>query len=370
MRIVFNTDQIYKHGGIEKVMATKVNFLVNQPDIEVYIVTTEQNNLPPCYAIDNKVQLVDLFINYNRSKSYLALENLKKAILHFRRQRKLYKKIQPDVIISPNYNFDHFWLPFILEKKTKLLKEIHNSRFLEPNQRKQKGFLNKWYWELQDWIEMKYHKVVVLNKDEASYRPYKNVVVLPNPVDAFKGEALLDKKQVMAAGRIAPVKSFDDLIKAWQIVHEKCPDWELHIYGDSYGKTIHELQKLIVSLNLEKVVQIISSVEDLTETMLDYSIFALSSETECFPTVLLEALSVGVPVVSYDCPNGPRHIITNNEDGLLVETRNPEALAKGLLVIIENEEKRKQMGNKAKKNSKRFHTINVMNQWLQVLKNL
>ena len=367
MKIVYNTDQIYQHGGIEKVMATKVNCLVVQPDYEVFVVTTEQKNHAPCYPLDTRVSLVDLQVNYDRTQSYFSFINVKKALLHIIRQRRLYKQMQPDVIISPNYNFDHFWLPFIKPKKTKLFKEIHSSRFQEPLLRKQKGFLNWFHWKLQDWIEGKYDKVIVLNKDEALYRPHNNVVVLPNPVEPFAGSAKLDTKKVMAAGRIAPVKGFDQLIQAWALVHKQYPDWELHIYGDDYNGTKFALNDLIKTIGLQDVVQFKSSVPNLMFTMQGYSIFALTSQTECFPTVLLEALTVGLPVVSYDCPNGPRNIITNNEDGFLVMECDISQFAGALQVLIQNNELRKQMGENAKRNCERFHTNNVMKQWMQQL---
>jgi glycosyltransferase involved in cell wall biosynthesis len=370
MRVVYNTDRIYLHGGIEKVMATKVNYLANQPQFEVYIVTTEQQNKPPCYFLDNKVKLIDLSVNYNRNRSYLSFGNLSRAIKHFFRQKRLYLQLQPDIIISLNYNFDHFWLPFIIPKKTKLIKELHSSRYQEPHQRKQKGFLNKCYWKLQDWIESKYHKVVVLNKDEALYRPGANLLVLPNPVEPNEKTANLVSQKVIAAGRIAPVKKYEHLIKAWKLVYEKQPEWELHIYGDAYGNSYEELNILIDKLDLAKVVKLLPSVNDLPHKMLDYSVFAMSSETECFPTVLLEALSVGLPIVSYDCPNGPKNIIKDHEDGLLVPERNIELLARSLNSLIQNDRLRKEMGTKAKENCKRFHTHEIMSQWVEALKSI
>jgi glycosyltransferase involved in cell wall biosynthesis len=367
MKIVYNTDQIYKHGGIEKVMATKVNYFVNEPNYEVFIITTEQKNHSPCYPLDKRVKLVDLKVNYDRIQSYFSFKNIKKAFVHFIRQRRIYNIMQPDVIISPNYNFDHFWLPFIKPKKTKLWKEIHSSRFQEPLQRKQNGFFNWFHWKIQDWIETKYDKVIVLNIDEVNYRPHNNVVVLSNPVEPFAGSANLDNKKVMAAGRIAPVKGFDQLIQAWALVHKQYPDWELHIYGDTYGDTKEKLQNQINSMFLQDVIYIMPSVENLTQTMLNYSIFALTSETECFPMVLLEALSVGLPIVSYDCPNGPRNIIIEKKDGILVKKRSPETFSKAIITLIQNENLRKKMGTLAKENSKRFHTQKIMNEWKQVL---
>jgi len=347
-------------------MATKANYLAQHANYAVYIVTTEQGSHPACYPLQEQIALVDLGINYDRSKSYWSFRNLLKAVKHVWKQYKFYQKLQPDVVISPNYNFDHYGLPFLLPKKTKLIKELHSSRFYEAAQRQKKGLKRTLFWKLQDWIEARYDAVVVLNPDEASFRPGPNVVVIPNPVDPIHETATLTAPQVMAAGRLAPVKAFEQLIHAWSGVHERFPNWALHIYGDGYGSTAEELQELITSLQLEQVVQLRPSVTNLPQTMLDYSIFALSSETECFPTVLLEALSVGVPVVSYDCPTGPRHIITHGHDGLLVQDRKPEVLAQHLLELILDANKRNTMGANAKNTSRHYYPAVVMKSWLDL----
>lgn len=358
------------HGGIEKVMATKANYFAALPNVEVIILTTEQKKRPACYALDAKVQQIDLEINYNRSKSYFSAENIKKAIKHFFKQKNVLKKLQADVVISPNYNFDHYWLPFIKPTKTNLIKEIHASGYDAPAQREKASLLNRLKWKLNDKVLSKYDYIVVLNEDEKSYQKTNNVVVIPNPIEIPKQQALLENKQVIAAGRIAPVKGFDQLIAAWQIVHQKQRAWQLHLYGDSYADTKEQLQKQIYASQLENVVLFKDSVSNIPQTMLDYGIYAMSSVTECFPMVLLEALSVGLPIVSYDCPNGPRHIITNNSDGLLVANQNPEALAEGLLVLIENKNLRNTMGANAKINSSKFETGPVMQQWLDLFQKL
>lgn len=366
MRIVFNTDQVFLHGGIEKTMATKANYFANLPNVEVYIVTTEQQGKLPCYELDRKVHLIDLSVNYNRNQSYFSKENLKKVVQHFRRQKALFKTLKPDVIISPNFNFDHYWLPF-LSDKTKVIKERHGSRFFENNVRKNASFLNKLKFAFNDWLDSKYNHIIVLNQDEKEYVKSGNAVVIPNSVPIPDYKAELKNKTVIAAGRISPVKAFDELIEAWKIVNNKFPDWELHIYGEDYLDSKKKLNDLINSLQLQKVVHFKKSVDDLQNTMQDYSIYAMSSVTECFPMVLLEALSVGLPIVSYDCPNGPRNIITNQEDGLLAEYKNPQNLAEKLMILMGDQRKRSEMGVSAKKNVERFANAEVMNLWRNLL---
>ncbi|SKB96008.1 Glycosyltransferase involved in cell wall bisynthesis [Soonwooa buanensis] len=368
MKIVFNTDQIHLHGGIEKVMATKVNFWANLPDVEVFIVTTEQHNLPPRYPLDERVRLVDFGVNYDRGTSYFSFENLKKAWQHYKRQKQLFADLQPDVIISPNFNFDHYWLPFI-KQKAKLIKERHGSRFYEVTQRKNISFIKKLRFKINDWIEKKYDAIVVLNPDEASYVKTNNAVVIPNPVKISNLLADISAKKVVAAGRISPVKNFADLIKAWGFVYQEFPDWQLDIYGEDYLGTQTKLEQQIEEAGLQNVIHFKGSTENMLELMSQYSIYAMTSETECFPMVLLEALSIGLPIVSYDCPNGPRHIIDNGEDGILVKHKNVEALATELKTMMRNPAERQRIQKLAKHNYLHFTTTEVMKQW-QTLLNL
>jgi glycosyltransferase involved in cell wall biosynthesis len=370
LRVIFNTDQYYLHGGIEKVMATKANYLAGLPNFKVYILTTEQKGNSACYPLDERIQKIDLSINYDRKRSYFSVANLSKIFKHFLAQRKILKAIAPDIIISPNYNFDHYWLPFLKSKKTSLIKEIHASGYLNPNQRKTANFINKLKWQLNDYILGKFSAVVVLNEDEKKYQLNHNTIVIPNPTLKQKEKAVLTNKKVMTAGRIAPVKGFNHLVEAWCLVNLKHPEWVLHIYGDEYADTKQRLEQQITAHKLEEVIVFKDTVSNLSEVMLDYSVYAMSSVTECFPMVLLEAMSVGLPVVSYDCPNGPRHIVSHNSDGLLVENQNPNALANGILNLIDNENMREKMGSNAKINSAKFATVFVMKKWTNLFHEL
>lgn len=362
MNIVFNTDQIHLHGGIEKVLTTKANYFANQDGTEVYIVTAEQQNKPPCYPLDSKIHLVDLGINYNRSTSYFSIENLRKAKQHFSRQKKLLKDLQPDILISPNYNFDHYWLPFI-KRKTKLIKERHGSRFSETQQRKHSSLVQKLKFALNDYIDGKYDKIVVLTPDEKVYVQTDNAVVIPNPTEPTLLRADLLQKRVIAAGRISPVKAFDQLIEVWTLIHQDFPDWQLHFYGQDYLGTQQQLENLIEKYHLQDVIHFKGSVNNLTQIMTDYSIYAMTSETECFPMVLLESLSVGLPVISYDCPNGPRNILTKDEDSLLIPDKNIPIFTKKLKILMKNQNLRQKMGSKGIENVQRFSLDKVMAQW-------
>lgn len=367
MKIIYYTDQVYLHGGIERVLANKLNYLVNIKDVEVHLITTEQKENTPCYNISEKVIMHDLGINYNREISYFHPLNFRKAPRHFVALKKKIKQINPNVVIVCNYAFDFYFIPYIFPKIPKI-KEFHSSRHFEYKTRiENKSLLKKAYYKLNDYIESKYHFLVLLTDDEKKYYTSNNTIVIPNALTNLPNKlAKLDTKTVISAGRVAPVKGFEKLIQSWKLVSKKNPEWKLEIYGEGEVDYVDSLQKLIVQLQLEKKITLCGATNKMEDKMLDSSVYAMSSITECFPMVLLEAKTCGLPIVSFDCPNGPRNIIKNNEDGILVENENIEALAEGIINIIKNPIERKKMGAKAQINVQKFTQDNIMKSWLKL----
>ncbi|MCO6164226.1 glycosyltransferase [Flavobacterium sp. NRK F7] len=366
MKIVFTTDQVYLHGGIEKVMATKANYFADVLGYEVYVITTEQKGNKPCYSFSEKVKFIDLEINYIRTKSYFSRFNLKKIPQHFLKWSKAIKKINPDFIIVCNLAFDYYWTPFFYRKINKI-KEFHASRFYSSIERKKKKGMRKLPFIINDFIESKYDVLVLLNKDEEQFYNSNNLIVIPNPINTTNQKtADLVNLKAIAAGRIAPVKGFEKAIAVWKIVVSECPEWKLDIFGQGETDYIEGLQMLIRKNNLQHNVFIHDAVSDLHERMLDYSFYLMTSKTECFPMILLEAMSLGLPLLSFDCPYGPRNIITNKKDGFLVEDQNVTRLAESCINIISDLDLRCKMGHQAKENVVVFGVANVMQRWIDL----
>lgn len=370
MKIVYYTDQIYLHGGIERVLANKVNYWVNETGYEIHVITTEQSGKIPCYKIDDKVKLHDLSINYNRKKRYINPVNLIKISTHFFKLKKKIREIKPDVIVVCNFAFGFYFMPFLC-KNIKIIKEFHSSRHFDfINRINNKSIFKKILYILNDYIESKYDYLVVLTKDELNYYNSHNTVVIPNSLSNFpKKSALLDANKVISAGRIAPVKGYENLIKAWSVVVKTNSNWTLDIFGEGETEYIKSLQSLISQLGLQHKVNLCGSTNCLEDKMLDASVFAMTSLTECFPMVLLESLSCGLPIVSFDCPHGPRNIISNDKDGLLVDNQNIDKFSEALKKLLNNEELRKKMGRTARENSKRFSPELIMKDWKTIFKN-
>ena len=363
MRILFTTDQIHLHGGIEKVMAEKANWFAEVSGHEVIILTTEQKGLSPCYPLSSKIVLKDIAVNYNRKKSYFHPENLRKLPFHFRQWKRAIKELKPDVLISCNYAFDFYWIPFYFKDLPKL-KEFHSSRYFENQTRASLGFLKSIKYKINDYIESKFTKLILLNTDEIPFYKTKNTVVISNPVRK-KGDdkALLKNKKAIAAGRIASVKGFDVMISVWKEVVKKSPDWELHIYGQGEDNYVNELKSQISNSNLENNIFIHPATNRLHDEMLDASLYLMTSKTECYPMVLIEALSIGLPVVTFDSPTGPRHIVNNEVTGFVTPYQNIQAIAEKVVLLIQNETSRKELGDNAFKEAVFFQPEHVMMHW-------
>ncbi|MEV0222558.1 glycosyltransferase family 4 protein [Streptomyces sp. NPDC050704] len=194
--------------------------------------------------------------------------------------------------------------------------------------------------------------------DARAYRqkmrlPGVHVEGVPNPVPAPGIEpADGNGKWVVAAGRLAPVKRYDLLIKAFDRVRDQRPDWRLRIYGG--GKQKDKLRRLIDELGLYNHVYLMGPAHPIEPEWAKGSIAAVTSSLESFGMTIVEAMRCGLPVVSTDCPHGPGEIIDNGVDGRLVPVGNVGAIAEGLLELINNDALRHQMAGAALKDSERF----------------
>lgn len=367
MRLLFLIDHLYLHGGAEKVLTERCTYMADVLGLDVTILTTEQQGRAVCYPLSPKVKLIDIGINYHREITYFHPRNLRKIPGHFKKLNAQIKVIRPQVIISLNYAFDFYWLPFIFRKIPKW-KEFHGSRYFEMRSRENNRSIGPFLkYKVNDFIESRFDKLILLNPGERGFYPSQNTIVMPNPVVIPSQQAQLNTTTVVSAGRMTYIKGFEYLINAWSIVNRQMPDWQLHIYGDGDPAYREKLVHLVAELALGSVIHIHDATNDLKSVLLDASIYAMASQTECFPMVLLESLALGLPVVSFDCPTGPAHIINNDYNGFLVAANDHAALAQSLLLMMENTLLRQQMGQQAKESAKRFAMATVMAQWVTQL---
>ena len=192
---------------------------------------------------------------------------------------------------------------------------------------------------------------------------------IPNTVHETGGPpADLDSRTVLAAGRFVRQKGFDLLIEAFRAVNAAHPDWRLKICG--HGEMKPQLRQAIADHGLAGAVELAGPSDDLPGEMERASIYALSSRFEGFPLVLLEAMGKGMAVVAFDCPTGPRDVVHDHENGILVPPRDVPGLAAGLLEMVEDRELRRRCGAAATETARDYTIDAVGRRWEALFEDL
>jgi glycosyltransferase involved in cell wall biosynthesis len=231
--------------------------------------------------------------------------------------------------------------------------------------------------ELRRAMRGRYSKLAALAVlTEGDRRAYDNhlegsvpVVRIPNTVrDMGAPSADLAAKRMLAAGRLTPQKGYDLLIPAFAQVAAKHPDWRLRICGD--GPKQAQLEALIEEHGLGESVTLAGPAKDLGAEMAAASMFVLSSRFEGLPLVLLEAMAQGMAVVSFDCPTGPADVVVDRRNGLLIPPKDVDALAAGMLAMVEDEELRRRCGAGAVETAREYSMNAVGPQWEALLQRL
>ena len=211
--------------------------------------------------------------------------------------------------------------------------------------------------------------VVLTEEDKKRWDELDSVIVIPDPL-SFNEVLIspLSSKRVIAVGRYVYQKGFDLLLAAWSIVEKESPDWSLAVYGQGDRKPY---EKLIDEYSIDKTrCFLFGPTNDIISEYGRSSLFVFSSRFEGFGMVLVEAMACGLPVVSFDCPCGPKDIVRNGEDGLLVENGNVKQLAEGLLFLIKDSGERLRMSRAAIQNVQRYKIDHIAKNWKQLFEGL
>ncbi len=172
-------------------------------------------------------------------------------------------------------------------------------------------------------------------------------------------------KTVVQSGRLVDFKNQPMLIRAFIKVHEKHPDYDLKIYGgDSFDGTKEILEGLIAEHHAQDYIHLMGASDTLEKDLADAALFAFTSDWEGLPNALMEAMALGLPIVATDCPcGGPRTIMKNEVDGLLIPIKDEKALEDGINRLIENPELAEKLGMQARNIAQRANGEAVFEQW-------
>ena len=370
MRILYVTDAFTIWGGLERVLADKINYLIEHDGYEVCLLTVNQGTHSMPYILHPNVQQMDLGIqmyqqyNFHGIKRFFIRRKLNK-LLNLQLKRAI-DKVSPDIIICVKLDFVGVLLA--VKGTVPLVVECHTlckSDALEGS-----GLLRRLhskYWKL---LLRKANAVVALTEgDAAAWKRWnRNVFVIPNVVNLNNHSSVSDcrNKSAIFVGRFSMQKDIDNLLRIWGLVSEKYPEWQLDIYGD--GELREHYLPMINEMGAN--VRVFAPIADIMEKYRGNSILLLTSLYEPFGLVLPEAMSCGLPVVAFDCPYGPADIITDGVDGFLVGNRSIETFAQRVCQLIESDDLRRQMGQAGMLSSQRYQVERIMPLWKELFENL
>jgi glycosyltransferase involved in cell wall biosynthesis len=350
-RIGVIVDDITAKAGTERATINLCNGLLKYyPELyEITIISrfSKKGDIP-FFDLNTKIEIEHLetinnFRFWNKFFLYRILLKLVKAIN---------RKHNFDLLLGTTYVHNNL-LPLIVKNtETKTMGCEHVVYNYPP----------KFIQILRKKMYPKLNSVIVLNETEyTNFSFLNNISVIPNCLPFETDQmATLKEKRIISVGRLTHEKGFDILIDIFENVFKEKPDWELMIYGE--GEEYNSLELKIKKNKLEKNIQLCGTKKNISKHYLESSIFVLSSRSESFGIVLIEAMNHGLPVISFDC-DGPKNLISNDENGFLIPQFNIKEFSEKLLFLIDNEEKRQKMGEIAKQTSLKYKENKIIPLW-------
>lgn len=373
MKLVYIYKSFANKAGMERILSDKMNYFVRNCGYDITFITYEQGTHSFPYALDKRIKVIDLntrFVSIYRYNNILRI--IKGFSLKVRLKKRLadvlYKE-KPHVVVCTTYDFNIS--ECILDLPYKFVVESHTFiNDILSVKSYNNVILRNMVKKIDNWHYSKINKAKTLvtltkaDKKDFEKNISINIKIIPNMITYYPTEITpYHKRQnrIICVGRLHQQKGFDLMIEAWALIAKKYPTWKVDIFG--HGDLRNNLQKQISDNNLCDSIKIHNPTDKIYDEYMNSSIYALSSRFEGFGLVLIEAMSCGIPCVSFDCPNGPSEIITHREEGLLVPPENVLEYAKALEWMINNKEEREKMSRKARKSALKYTYNNIMPQW-------
>lgn len=354
-KIVFHLNCL-EQGGAERVVTTLANYFADGC-YEVVIATewTADNE----FEIDERIRRVHVGLTEKQERASGGMKFLYRVL----NLRSFLKKERPDVVIAFAKKANYRALMATRLTKIPVVVSVRTNPYLHYAEKSDRLLIPLLYPKAAGNVFQTQGA-----KDFFSRRIQKKSRIILNPVnDKYLGvpKPEMRRRAVVQSGRLVDFKNQLMLIDAFCRVHQKHPDYVLEIYGgDSHDGTKELLEESIARHEAASYVFLMGASDTLQTQLVDTAVFAFSSDWEGLPNALMEAMALGLPVVATDCPcGGPRTLIRDGENGLLVPIRDAAAMEAGINRLIEDRELAERLGEEARKLGELAGTQAVCRQW-------
>ena len=358
MKILYIVPKINGQGGVQKIIALRTDYLITNNLAEIGIVTQNEGNKDCFFNFNNSINFFDISTSSNKIKTFFLYRSQINAVI---------EKYEPSIIIVCDFGLKGFLFPFLINTKVPVLFEVHGSKYNEPVFFKQNKFnilLHKIKYCYRNYSIKKYKHILFLSEESRNEWGIKRGFVLPNPIELKSIRSNLESNKVIALTRFSYEKGIDRLLKVWEKVIKLDPNLELHLYGESDVFFNFEKHK---NESISKNIFFNEPVVDTEEIYLQASLYVMTSRSEGFPLVLLEAMNYGLPIIAYDCPVGPRALIQDGLNGFLIPDDNEAIFVEKLNKLMSDIELRKNMGTNAKQFITNFEMNKVVSEYNSIL---
>ena len=334
-------------GGAERVLVNLANFLSKKYKVYIFTFTNDK----PFYDLDESVTHIKLNLDKESKNIFETILNIFKRIKILKDNFK-----NLDVVVS---FMIHINILSIIASKLLNKRIIVSERIEYSFYGKKINFLKKIFYPFANYL------VVLTNEDKKNYTFLKKVEVIPNPVILPECNKNKREKIILAVGRLDKQKGFDTLIEVFSKIDT---DYKLYIVGE--GKERNNLENFINSLNLKGKVFLVGRQKEIYKWYEKASIFVLASRKEGFPNVLIEAMACECACIAFDCPTGPREIIDNMKNGILVENQNKEKLKEAIELLIKDNNLREKLSREAVKVREEYSIKRIGEKWEKLIQKI
>lgn len=347
-------------GGAERVVSIVANNLSTEFEIQITTLVSNES----FYSLDSNVKLTSANYRINRTNKFTRLMSMGCNFLgSIFFTRKTIKEYKPDIVFSLLEEMDV--VTYLATRGLGGFRWICSERN-DPKRRNPK---------LQKILEMIYRRsdtLVCQSQTVADHYAKVDIKsVIPNPVDIENYPERVEESKpprIVSVGRLVPQKNFEMLIEAFSNIADEFPETTVTVYGE--GPEREKLESFIANQHLEGRILLPGANKEILETIRDAAVFAFPTDYEGFPNVLVEAIAMGIPVVSTDFATGVAREIINENVGVVVPCRDVSAFSNALSHLLSNDEKRKYIRSVSRSAVEQFEVAKVIETWRELFRTL